>query len=191
MSLALFVVKKKASYFRTKIYRLSFPFFSPFPLLFSLSLFLTSPLFLFSFAEMTTKFNQEFYTRIKAKKNEPLSNIGQCRLRVVEKEKENEVTENGLSTPALDEGQVASSALFLKEITPCHKKRKISKKGKEKVGASVWANVGMALVRANEIVTPDELKEIFGVPSHEMVNHVHKIVLVTFLHFPSLLVLFF
>ena len=84
---------------------------SIFPLLFSfsssflsLSLFLTSPLFLFSFAEMTTKFNQEFYTRIKAKKNEPLSNIGQRRLRVVEKEKENEVTENGLSTPALDEG---------------------------------------------------------------------------------------
>ena len=49
--------------------------------------FLTSLLFLFSFAEMTTKFNQEFYAQIKAKKNEPLSSIGQRRLRVVEKEK--------------------------------------------------------------------------------------------------------
>ena len=40
---------------------------------------------------MTTKFNQEFYARIKAKENEPLSSIGQHRLRVVKKEKEKEV----------------------------------------------------------------------------------------------------
>ena len=37
---------------------------------------------------MTTKFNQEMYARMKAKKNEPLSNIGQRRLKVVEKDKE-------------------------------------------------------------------------------------------------------
>ena len=41
-------------------------------LFFSLSIFLTSLLFLFSFAEMTTKFNQEFYARIKAKKKRTL-----------------------------------------------------------------------------------------------------------------------
>ena len=36
------------------------------------------------------------------------------------------------------------------------------------------------LVQANEMVTSDELKEIFDVPSHEMVNrHVHKLVQVT------------
>ena len=48
---------------------------------------------------MTTKFN-EFYARIKVKKSEPLSSIGQWRLRVVEKENEKEVTEKGLSTLA-------------------------------------------------------------------------------------------
>ena len=102
------------------------------------------------------------------------------------------MTEKGSSTPALDEGRVASPALFDEEITPRHKKHKTSEKGKEKVGASVWANAGTALARANEIVTPDKLKEIFDVPSHEMVNrHVHKIVQVTFLRFPSLLVLLF
>ena len=37
---------------------------------------------------MTTKFNWEFYARVKEKKNEPLSNIGQHRLKVVKKEKE-------------------------------------------------------------------------------------------------------
>jgi len=50
---------------------------------------------------MTTKFNQELYAKIKAKKNEPLSSISMRRLRVVEKEKEKEVVEKGLSTPTL------------------------------------------------------------------------------------------
>ena len=107
---------------------------------------------------MTTKFNQEFYTRIKAKKNEPLFSIGLRRLRVVEKEKEKEVTEKGSSTPTLDEGWVASPALSVKEITPCTKKHKTSDKGKEKMGASVWANTETALAWANEVVTPKELK---------------------------------
>ena len=45
---------------------------------------------------------------------------------------------------------------------------------------------------ANEIVTSKELKEISGVPSHEMVNrHVHKLVQVTFLRFPFPLILLF
>ena len=56
--------------------------------------------------KMTTKFNQELYTWIKAKKNKPLSSISQWRLRVVEKEKDKEVAEKGSSTPALDEGRV-------------------------------------------------------------------------------------
>ena len=126
---------------------------------------------------MTTKFNQEFYAWIKAEKNESLSSIGQRKLRVVEKEKEKEVAEKGSSTPALDEGWVASPTLSIKEITPRHKKRKTSEKGKEKVGASVWADTKTALARANKVVTPDELKKISDVPSHEMVNcHVHKLI---------------
>ena len=44
------------------------------------------------------------------------------------------MTEKGLSTPALDEGLVASLVLSIEEITPHHKKRKMSEKGKEKVG---------------------------------------------------------
>ena len=134
---------------------------------------------------MTTKFNQEFYAHIKGKKNEPLSSIGQRKLRLTdrEKEKEKETTEKGSSTPALDEGRVASLALSVEEISPHHKRCKMSDKGKGKIGASVWADVETTLARANEIVTPDELKEISGIPSHEMVNrHVHKLVQVNFLH---------
>ena len=135
---------------------------------------------------MKTKFNQELYNKIKSKKNEPLSSISQPRVKVIEKEKEKEkeVEKKGLSTPALDEGQIASSNLSFEEVTPHAKKCKTRDKGKRKVGASVWTNAGMALVRATEVVTPDELKEIFGVPSHKMVDrHIHKLIQVAFFHF--------
>ena len=53
---------------------------------------------------MMTKFNKEMYKKIKEKKNGPLSNIGQTRLRITdkEKEKEKETMERGSSTLALD-----------------------------------------------------------------------------------------
>ena len=70
---------------------------------------------------MTTKFNQELYARIKAKKNEPFFNIDQRRVRVVEKEKE--VTDKGSSTPASEEGRVASLTISIEEIIPPSKKR--------------------------------------------------------------------
>ena len=129
----LSAAKKKVSFFRMKV-RSSIQYFS------SHSSFLRlTPLFFF--VEMTIKFNQEFYAWIKAKKNEPVSSIGQHKLRLTDKEKEKETTKKGLSALALDEDQVASPALSVDEINPHHKKRK--KKGKEKVGANVWADVEM------------------------------------------------
>ena len=131
-----------------------------------------------------TKFNQELYAKIKVKENEPLSSIGQRKVKIIEKEKEKDTTEKSSSTPALDQGQTASPDLSLKEVTPRAKKRKTRDKGKGKVGANVWTDAGEALVRVAEVMTPNELKEISGVPSHEMVDHhVHKLVQVTFFHF--------
>ena len=86
----------------------------------------------------------------------------------------------------MNKGRVASPSLFVEEITARHKMRKMSEKGKKKVGASIWADVETTLAPTNEIVTFEELKEISGVPSHDMVNfHVHKPVQVTFHYFPS------
>ena len=69
---------------------------------------------------MTTKFNKEMYKKIKEKKNEPLSNIGQRRLRITnkEEEKEKEVVERSSSTPAfdLDEGLAASPGISIEEV---------------------------------------------------------------------------
>ena len=39
---------------------------------------------------MMSKFNKEMYKKIKEKKNEPFSNIGQKKLRFMDKEKEKE-----------------------------------------------------------------------------------------------------
>ena len=86
---------------------------------------------------MTEKFNQELYARMKAKKNEPLSRIGQRRLRVVEKDKEQELMEKGSSTPTLDEGRLASLGISIKEVVLPTKKWKTGGKEKEKIGSSV------------------------------------------------------
>ena len=55
---------------------------------------------------MTSKFNKEMYRKIKEKKNEPLSNIGQRKLRFMDKEKERErekeIGERGSSTLVLE-----------------------------------------------------------------------------------------
>ena len=130
---------------------------------------------------MTSKFNKEMYNKIKGKKNEPLSSIGQKRLRITdkEKEKEKEVVERGSSTPALDldEGLAASPGISVEEVARPIKKQKVASKGKEKVGASVWSDAGTAMDRANELFTPGEMREVTSIPSHEMVSrHVHKLV---------------
>ena len=53
---------------------------------------------------------------MKAKKNEPFSSIGQRRLKVVEKDNEQELKEKGSSTPTLDEGRPASPGISVKEV---------------------------------------------------------------------------
>ena len=130
---------------------------------------------------MTSKFNKEMYRKIKDKKNEPLSSIGQRRLRITDKEreKEKEVVERGSSTPALDQdkGLAASPGISVEEVARPFKKQKVARKGKEKVGASVWSDAETAMDHANELLTPGEMREITSVPSHEMVSrHIHKLV---------------
>lgn len=80
----------------------------------------------------------------------------------------------------MDEGQIASPAISIEEV-PALKKRKIGYKGKEKVGSSIWADAEAAMTQANEFLTPEEMKEIYLVPSHERVSqNVHEFVQVIF-----------
>ena len=125
---------------------------------------------------MTSKFNKEMYKKIE-KKNEPLSNIGQRKLRFMDKEKEREREKE-----IVEEGQAASPSVSVEEVARPLKKQKVGSKGKEKIGSSVWSDVEAAMDRANELLTPREMKEISSIPSHEMVSrHVHKLVQVILL----------
>lgn len=53
-------------------------------------------------------------------------------------------------------------------------------KVKEKVGSqssNVWDDVGLALARAHDAFTVEDLKVLSGMPSNEIVNcHIHKLV---------------
>ena len=80
-------------------------------LLFSSSFFFNE---CFPFAGMTTKFIQGMYARIRAKKNEPLSNLGAKTVRVMDKGAS--VTPATLATPGTKTTRTASSATLVEEI---------------------------------------------------------------------------
>ena len=67
----------------------------------------------FGHAEMTTKFNQEMYARMKAKRNEPLSCLGKKVVRVVEKR-----TPITSATSVPEAIRMAFPITSLEELTP-------------------------------------------------------------------------
>ena len=95
----------------------------------------------FSFVEMTTKFNQDMYTRMRAKKNEPLFALGKRVVRVVD--------QGSTAAPAATvtgPTRAASPATPVEEITPLWKKARMDK-GKEKASSrssSVWDDADLA-----------------------------------------------
>ena len=79
---------------------------------------------------MTTKSNQGMYTRMRAKKNDPLSNLGTRTVHIVEK---------GVSitpaTPDTETMRTASPATLIEDITPLWKKQHVADKGKDKANS--------------------------------------------------------
>ena len=102
---------------------------------------------------MTTKFNQEMYASLRAKKNEPLSSIGQKWPRVTK-----EVVETTASIPIASNPKEASIAVSLEEITPRPKRTRGSDKGKSKIDSNVWDDATTTIGRAHNVITPGELK---------------------------------
>ena len=100
----------------------------------------------FSFIDMTTKFNQGMYAKMKAKKNEPFSNLGKRTVCIMEK---------GVlvtpPTPITEPTRTASPATLMEEITPFSKRQRMADKGKEKAtshSSSVWDDFDLTLTRA-------------------------------------------
>ena len=105
---------------------------------------------------MTTKFNQSMYTRIRAKKNEPLSNLGAKNVKVTNKC--SSVTPATPATLGIETAMTASPTTSVEEIPPQQKRQRISDKEKEKANScssNVWGNSGVAMARAQEIFTAD------------------------------------
>ena len=141
-------------------------------LVFLLLVSLLTPYSWWSFVEMATKFNQELYAKMRAKKNEPLSNLAQKRPRAAKK-----VMETTTSTLVTFDPKAASPTASVKEITPCPKKAHGGGKGKSKVDANIWDDATTVMGRAHNVVIPKELKDLNSVPSHELVSrHIHKLV---------------
>ena len=95
---------------------------------------------------MTTKFNQKMYTKMKAKKIKPLSNLGKRVVRIVEKG-----TPVTPATSIPKTTRTASPTTPVEEITPRLKKQRVVDKGKKKANSrssSVWEDVGLALTTA-------------------------------------------
>ena len=73
--------------------------------------------------------------------------------------------------------KATSPAAFVEEITPRLKKAHGSDKGKSKVDSNIWDDATIAMGRAHNVVTLEELKGLNSIPSHELVSrHVHKLI---------------
>lgn len=124
---------------------------------------------------MMTKFIQELYAKMKARKNEPLSILGKKVVWVVEKG-----TLIAPATSILEAMRTTPPTTSLEKITPCPKRKKTAAKGKKMVGSqtsNIWDDVGLALMRAHNAVTAKDFKMLFGVPSNEVVSHhIHKLI---------------
>ena len=136
----------------------------------------------FLLAEMTKKFNKDMYTKMRSKKDEPLSSLGKKTVRVTGKGP----APPSLSTAhpiALKTTRTASPATSLEEIpTPGSKRQRVTGKEKEKEKAvthssTIWDDERLAVDRAHEVVTPANLKALSDLSLNEVASrHVHKLV---------------
>ncbi|XP_065621118.1 uncharacterized protein LOC136063974 [Quercus suber] len=129
---------------------------------------------------MTTKFKKDMYAKMRDKKDEPLSSIGKKAVRV-----------KGMATTAnpnvpvnpivsiTEQTRTASPTTSIEEIpTPTSKKQRTS--GKEKAdsrSSTIWDDERLAVDRAHEVLTADDLKVFKGVPFNEVASrHVQRLV---------------
>ena len=78
-----------------------------------------------------------------------------------------------------------SPTTSVEELMPCMKKPCVANKGKEKASlrsSSVWDDANLALTKAYDLFTANELKVLSRVLSNELVGrHVHRLIRVIFL----------
>ena len=131
---------------------------------------------------MTTKFNKDMYAKIRAKKDEPLSNIGKKTMRIIGR---GSLAVLIASITPIASGaettRTASPSTSIEELlTPASKRPRLSSKEKEKVDSrtsTIWSDERLAVDRAHGVITAKDLKVFTGVPSNTVAScHVHRLV---------------
>ena len=131
---------------------------------------------------MTTKFNKDMYTKMRAKKDEPLSNIGKKTVRITRR--------GSPAVPATSITPVASGVEMTRTASPstsieelptlASKRPHLSSKEKEKADprtSTIWSDERLAVDRAHGVITAEDLKVFTRVPSNTMASrHVHRLV---------------
>ena len=131
---------------------------------------------------MTTKFNKDKYTKMRAKKDEPLSNIGKKTVRITGR--------GSPAVPATSITLVVSSAEMTRTTSPLtsieelsnpvSKRSRLSSKEKEKVDSrtsTIWSDERLAVDRAHKVIMAEDLKVFSGVPFNTVASrHVHRLV---------------
>ena len=103
---------------------------------------------------MTTKFNKDMYTKMRAKKDEPLSNIGKKAVRITGRG--SPAVPVTLITPVVsgtETTRTVSPSTSIEELpTPASKRPRLSSKDKEKVDSrtsTIWSDERLAVDRAH------------------------------------------
>ena len=118
---------------------------------------------------MTTKFNKDMYAKIRAKKDEPLFNIGKKTVRITGR--------SPPAVPATSITTVASGAEMTRTTspstsieklpTPTSKRPHLSSNEKEKADprtSTIWSDERLAVDRAHWDITTEDLKVFTGCP---------------------------
>ena len=118
---------------------------------------------------MTTKFNKDMYAKMKAKKDEPLSNIGKKTVHVTGKGSSGVPATS--VTPVISSAEmtrITSPSTSIEELpTPVSKRPRLSEREKEKAdsrSSTIWSDERLALDRAYGVMTAEDLKVFSGVP---------------------------
>ena len=131
---------------------------------------------------MTTKFNKDMYAKMRANKGEPLSNIGKKTVRVTGKGSSGvPATSVTPVVSGVKTTRIASPSTSVEELpTSISKRPRLSEREKEKAdprSSTNWSDKRLALDRAHGVVTAEDLKVFFGVPSNTVASrHVHRLV---------------
>ena len=119
---------------------------------------------------------------MRAKKDEPLSNIGKKMVRIIGRG--SSVVPTTSITPVVfgaETTRTTSPSTSIEELpTPVSKRPHLSSKEKEKVDprtSTIWSDERLAVDRAHGVITAEDLKVFSGVPFNTVASrHVHRLV---------------